>query len=152
MGCLTLLILLAIGGYWFSRRPAATSDDETSSKDARGGAGQSPEVKEDPAVRRAKAEESYHRAEGLCESGSWQEAIRVFRELANAYPETEWAPKARTQAVEIDECRRWLLMGKNCIESGNSDGAAREFQKVLDKYPQGRFVAEAKAELRAIGR
>jgi len=60
-------------------------------------------------------------------------AIAIYQQVADSFPETDWAPKALL-------ARAWILLRlKN-----DSTGAAQVLNKIVTRYPKTEYAAEAK--------
>ena len=73
-------------------------------------------------------------ADALAESGDTEKAITTYRYVANHYPKSSEAPKAQ------------FKLAKQLKNKGDFSGAFKEYQALLQKYPQTPNFEESVAE------
>ncbi|HPD16967.1 MAG TPA: prolyl oligopeptidase family serine peptidase [Planctomycetota bacterium] len=132
------------------------------------------ELRADPEVARAareaadkaRADEAAQllaKAKALLLAKDYLAAARAFDSLASGYEGTPSAAEARTQADALrndptlgpklreaaaaEDCRRWMTMARNYLNSSRPEGAAPYLQKIIETYPNTSYAAEAKALL-----
>jgi tetratricopeptide (TPR) repeat protein len=74
---------------------------------------------------------NYYSAYCQANLGNWSEAIRLFDELADRYPESDLAPEARFQVAEA------------YFNMKDYARAAAAYEKVVSKYPNTEFVVQS---------
>jgi len=93
----------------------------------------------EPDKRTPPAEETghtlFHKAENLFESGSYPESLAVFESFVKRFPRES---DADTALMRIGTIRKML---------GDSDAARLAYEKLIQTYPESRFVSEARVEV-----
>ncbi len=93
----------------------------------------------EPAKRTPPAEGTGHnlfqKAENLFESGSYPESLVAFESYMKRFPRE---PDADTALMRIGTIRKML---------GDSDAARLAYEKLIQTYPESRFISEARVEV-----
>jgi len=125
------------------------------------------QLNDDPAVAaKAKAEEAdarLARAQQLLDGKKYASALKVFDAVAKRYEGTPAAEKAldKAKAMRADaeimatlrkesaakDCKRWLAMARNFINSRRPDAAKPYLDKVIKNYPGTSYADEARKML-----
>lgn len=132
------------------------------------------QLKKQPAVKNAlkevaarrAAEKLFTKAEAEIAAGRYSKGLSLLDTLAKRHEGSEIGNKAKARADELradpeiadaardaaaaKDCRRWLSMGRNYAKNGMPDKARGQFQKVIDKYPETTYAAEAAVELKKL--
>ena len=134
------------------------------------------ELRADPEVARAareaadkaraeKAAELLAKAKALLKAKDYVAADKAFESLAANYGGTPSATEARAQsdalrkdpdlgpklrdAAAASDCRRWMTMAKNYLNSPRPKLALPYLKKIIDRYPNTTYAADAEAMLRS---
>jgi len=134
------------------------------------------ELRADPEVARAareaaekaraeKAAELLAKAKALLKARDYVAADKAFKSLAANYSGTPSATEARAQsdalrndpdlgpklrdAAAAADCRRWMTMAKNYLNSPRPKAAVPYLRKIIDRYPNTTYAADAEAMLQA---
>ena len=121
------------------------------------------------AAEKARAEEAAEllaKAKALLKAKDYVAADKAFESLAAGYTGTPAAtearaqadalrndpdlgPKLRNAAAEAD-CRRWMTMAKNYLNSPRPEAAGPYLRKIIETYPNTTYAADAKAMLLSV--
>ena len=97
------------------------------------------------------------------EKKDYAAAIEVYHKLIEIAPKSDYAreaakrigtlkkdPSVRRSIADAGagtECKRWLSLAKNFMRAGRNDKAIAELNRVVAKYPDSSFAAEARKHL-----
>jgi len=113
-----------------AQTPPATAVPSTAS--AAPAAGATPAASVQTAASDPRLEQAaYQHAFGILKEGRYDQAIEVFREFLNKYPDSSYA----------DNSQYWL--GEAHYVTRNFQGGLTEFRKVMDLYPDSPKVPDA---------
>ena len=140
-------------------------------------AGKLKELRADPEVARAAREASEKartqeaaallaKAKALLAARSYLAADKAFESLAANYAGTPSATEARAQADALRndpalgpklrdaaaaaDCRRWMTMARNYLNSPRPEAAVPYLKKIIDKYPNTTYATDAQAMLLSV--
>jgi len=113
----------------------------------------------------AEAEDLWGEAQSLETSRRTSSALKIYEKIARDFSDLPLAEKAKARVAALGaaktggadgggamdkECRRWLGFGRNMKRNGLYDKAREYFEKVVQKYPDSKYAAEAKPEIEAL--
>ncbi|MFC1805434.1 prolyl oligopeptidase family serine peptidase [Planctomycetota bacterium] len=135
------------------------------------------ELRADPELARAareaaekaradKAAELLAKAKALLEAKDYLAADKAFESLAANYTGTPIAAEARAQsdalrkdptlgaklrdAAAASDCRRWMTMAKNYLNSPRRQAAVPYLEKIIKRHPGTTYAADAEAMLQSV--
>jgi len=105
------------------------------------------------------------KAKALLQAGNTLAADKAFQRLAASHAGTQAGAEARAQSYALHkdpalgpklrdaaaaaDCRRWMTMAKNYLNSPRPASARPYLRKIIDKYPSTTYAASAEAMLRS---
>jgi len=117
-------------------------------------------------ARSEKAAELLAKAKALLKARDYLAADKAFQSLAANYDGTPAATEARAQsdalrkdpdlgpklrdAAAASDCRRWMTMAKNYLNSPRPKAAVPYLKKIIDKYPNTTYATDAEAMLLSV--
>ena len=121
------------------------------------------------AAEKARSEEAAEllaKAKALLKARDYLAADKAFESLAAHYGGTPIATEARAQsdalrndpdlgpklrdAAAASDCRRWMTMAKNYLNSPRPKAAVPYLERIIKRYPNTTYAADAEAMLRSV--
>lgn len=105
-----------------------------------------------------QAKRRYEVADEYFKLGDWRKAIDEFQKVKEGYPQTNYAKKAEDAINHISgllldkEAEDAYNLARRLYDEGKLDKAFEEFRRIIDAYPESRYVDPAREAMANISK